>query len=73
MTSIYYLLKGDKMGRKKGSKNKTLVIDLNGKAQHFADFFIASEHINNAELLAVAILEKIRVSKKQLLERHGEE
>ena len=61
------------MSRKKGSKNKALVVDLNGKAQHFADSFIAIEHIENAELLAAAILEKIRKSKKKLLERHGEE
>ena len=53
------------------SKNRTSVIDLCGKADNFASRFIASEGIENAELLATTVLEKIRSSKKRLLEKHG--
>lgn len=62
------------MGRKKGSKNKIkgrVAIDLNIKAKNFADLFIAQEHIDNAEVLAVKILEKIRSSKERLQEKYG--
>lgn len=55
------------MGRPKGSKNKTkgvAALDLDKTAQHFADIFIAGEHIDGAEKLAERILEKIRASKK---------
>ncbi len=54
-------------GRPVGSKNKKklgIAVDLNGKAKHFANMFIATEHIDGAEELAIKILANIRESKK---------
>lgn len=62
------------MSRPKGSKNKkknNRAIDLDIKAKNFADLFIAQEHIDNAEVLAVKILEKIRANKERLQEKYG--
>lgn len=62
------------MGRPKGSKNRTkgvALIDLNRKAQYFADLFIGSEKLDNAERLTVKILEKIRASKERLAKKYG--
>ncbi len=63
-----------KLGRPKGSKNKVkgrIATDLNIKAKNFADKFIAQEHIKNAEILAIKILERIRNSKEQLEKKYG--
>jgi len=62
------------MSRPKGNKNKKkkiIAIDLDRKAKNFADLFIAQEHIDNAEMLAIKILEKIRSSKANLQEKYG--
>lgn len=56
-------------GRPKGSKNKQKgsVEDLNGKAERLANKFIACEHgIQNAKVLTLKILEKIRENKVRL-------
>ncbi len=55
--------------RKVGYKNKKklgIAVDLNGKAKHFANMFIASEHIDGAEELAIKILANVRESKKHI-------
>ncbi len=62
-------------GRPRGSKNKSKgsVEDLNGKAKRLASRFIACEHgIQNAKVLVLKILEKIRESKIKL-EKENEE
>lgn len=63
-----------KRGRPKGSKNKTkgiATLDLNRKAEHFANLFIGYETLDGAERLAVKILEKIRASKERLEKKYG--
>ncbi len=59
-------------GRPPGSKNKKklgITVDINGKAKHFAEMFIAAEHINGAEKLAEKILDKIRESKRRIVNK----
>ena len=61
-------------GRPKGSKNRTkkiAIVDLNIRAKNFANLFIAQEHIDNAEVLAVKIVEIIRANKKSLQKKYG--
>lgn len=63
-----------KRGRPKGSKNKTkkaALLNLSTKAQYFADLFIAAEQLENAEILTVKILEKIRANKERLGQKYG--
>lgn len=61
-------------GRPKGSKNKTknvIATDLDTRAKNFANLFIAQEHIDNAEILAIRIVEKIRANKSDLQKKYG--
>ena len=63
-------------GRPVGSKNKSKgsVEDLNGKATRIAAKFTACEHgIQNAKLLTLKILEKLREMNIKLESKNGHE
>ncbi len=62
-------------GRPKGSKNKSKasVVDLNGKAESLAIRFTACEHgVNNAKILTLEILKKLRAMHDKLARTENE-